>query len=112
MTMTTRTSQTTDTASESGLSAGERRSERIDLRVTPSEAAFIRQAAASRRQSVTEFLTAAAVQAASVAAEEERRVVLMNEVFDRLVDELDEPEQAIPALAELIRRPRRLRMPE
>lgn len=108
--MTTKTSLTTPSADT--LVAGERRSERLDIRVTPSEAAFIRQAAASRRQSVTEFLTSAAVAAAAVAPEEERRVVLMNEVFDRLADELEEPEQAIPALAELIRRPRRLRMPE
>lgn len=106
--MTTEASPTTTDT----LDAGERRSERIDLRVTPTEAALIRQAAASRRQSVTEFLTSAAVQAASGAAEEDRRVVLMNEVFDRLVDQLDEPAQLVPALAELIRRPRRLRMPK
>jgi len=110
MTMTTKTSSIGPAADT--LVAGERRSERLDLRVTPSEAAFIRQAAASQRQSVTEFLTSAAVAAATTAADQERRVVLMNEVFDRLVDELDEPEQAIPALAALIKRPRRLRMPE
>jgi uncharacterized protein (DUF1778 family) len=103
---------TADTHAVPDLVAGERRSERIDLRVTPSQAAFIRQAAASRRQTVTEFLTDAAVRAATAAAEEERRVVLMNEVFDRLADELDEPEEVIPTLAALIQRPRRLQMPK
>jgi uncharacterized protein (DUF1778 family) len=44
--------------------------------------------------------------------EDERRIVLMNEVFDRLVEEMEEPEQAIPALAQLIKRPRRVKLPE
>jgi uncharacterized protein (DUF1778 family) len=91
---------------------GERRSERLDLRVTPSEAAFIRQAAASRRQSVTEFLTEAAVAAAARAVQEDRRVVLMNEVFDRLVAELDEPAKVVPALAALLKRPRQVELPD
>ena len=93
--MTTRSDSQSMTAAYAAV-PGERRSERLDLRVTPTEASFIRQAAASRRQSVTEFLTAAA----------------MNEVFDRLVDEMDGPEEVVPALANLIRRPRRLKLPE
>jgi uncharacterized protein (DUF1778 family) len=91
---------------------GERRSRRLDLRVTPTEEALIRQAAAGRRQTVTEFLVEAALTAADRAIQDDRRIVLMNEVFDRLVDELDEPEQAIPALAQLINRPRRLKLPD
>ena len=78
---------------------GEHRSERLDLRVTPTEASFIRQTAASRRQSVTEFLTSAAIQVAERAIEQDRRVVLMNEVFDRLVDEMDGPEEVVPMLS-------------
>ncbi len=38
--------------------------------------------------------------------------MLMNEVFDRLVDEINAPEEVVPALANLIRRPRRLKLPE
>jgi uncharacterized protein (DUF1778 family) len=91
---------------------GERRSRRLDLRVTPSEEALIRQAAAGRRQSVTEFLVDAALTAADRAIQDDRRIVLMNEVFDRLVDELDEPAQVIPALAQLIKRPRHLKLPD
>jgi uncharacterized protein (DUF1778 family) len=91
---------------------GERRSRRLDLRVTPTEEALIRQAATGRRQSVTEFLVEAALTAADRAIQDDRRIVLMNEVFDRLVDELDEPEQVIPALAQLIKRPRRLQLPD
>ena len=91
---------------------GERRTERFDLRVTPSEAAFIRQAAASRRQSVTEFLTNGAVQAATQAVEEDRRIVLMNEVFDRLAEEMEGSDEVVPALANLVRRPRRFKLPE
>ena len=91
---------------------GEHRTERFDLRVTPSEAAFIRQAAASTRQSVTEFLTNGAVQAAAQAIEEDRRIVLMNEVFDRLAEEMEGSDEIVPALANLIRRPRRFKLPE
>ena len=91
---------------------GEHRTERFDLRVTPSEAAFIRQAAASRRQSVTEFLTNGAVQAAAQAVEEDRRIVLMNEVFDRLAEEMEGSDEVVPALANLVRRPRRFKLPE
>ena len=109
--MTARSDNRSMTVELSGV-PGERRSERFDLRVTPSEAAFIRQAAASRRQSVTEFLTGATVQAATQAVDEDRRVVLMNEVFDRLVDELGSPEQVVPALANLVKRPRRLKLPD
>ena len=90
----------------------ERRSRRLDLRLTPTEEALIRQAAAGRRQSVTEFLVEAALAAADQALPDDRRIVLMNKVFDRLVDELDGPEQAIPALAQLIKRPRRFQLPE
>jgi len=109
--MTTRSDSQSMTAANPAV-LGERRSERLDLRVTPTEASFIRQAAASRRQSVTEFLTSAAIQAAERAIEQDRRVVLMNEVFDRLVDEMDGLEEVVPALANLIKRPRRLKLPE
>jgi uncharacterized protein (DUF1778 family) len=102
-------SQTSTTSSADPL---ERRTERIDLRVTATEAAFIRQAAASQRQTVTEFLVEAATSRAEQTQQEQQRIVLMNEVFDRLVQELDQPEQTIPQLAALIRRPRRAHMPE
>lgn len=104
---------TRDTATEPVATAGdERRSRRLDVRVTPTEEALIRQAAARRRQSVTEFLVDAALNTAERTIDDERRTVLMNEVFDRLVDEMEEPGQAIPALAQLINRPRRLKLPE
>lgn len=61
---------------------------------------------------MTEFLVAAAAAAADRAIQDKRRIVLMNEVFDRLVGEFDEPEQVIPALAQLMKRPRRLTLPE
>jgi uncharacterized protein (DUF1778 family) len=61
---------------------------------------------------MTEFLVEAALTAADHAIQDDRRIVLMNEVFDRLVEEFDEPEQAIPALAQLIKRPRRLKLPD
>lgn len=105
---------TRDTATEPITTAGaaERRSRRLDLRVTPTEEAMIRQAAGHRRQSVTEFLIEAALGAAQRSVDDQRRIVLMNEVFDRLVDEMDEPGQVIPALAQLIKRPRRLKLPD
>jgi len=109
--MTTRTANQAMTASYRAV-PGEHRTKRFDLRVTPSEAAFIRQAAASRRQSVTEFLTNGAIEAAAQAIEEDRRIVLMNEVFDRLVEEAEGPDEVVPALVNLIRRPRRFKLPE
>jgi uncharacterized protein (DUF1778 family) len=99
-------------ASDVGPGGGEQRSERLNLRVTPTEAAEIRQAAEARRQSVTEFLVEAATAYAERAMTEDRRLVLMNEVFDRLVEEMDGPDQPVDALVELIKRPRRVQLPE
>src|SRR5512144_1295219 len=98
--------------SDVGPGAGEQRTERFNLRVTPTEAAKIRQAAEARRQSVTEFLVEAATAHAERAMTEDRRLVLMNEVFDRLVEEMDGPDHPVDALVELIKRPRRVQLPE
>jgi len=104
--------ETTNQATAAAASAEEPRSQRFNLRATPSQDAIIRQAAAARRMSVTDFMLEASLAEAQRALHEDRRLVLMNEVFDRLAEELDESDEPVQALVELIKRPRTLRMPE
>lgn len=88
------------------------KTERFNLRATADEAAIIRQAAAARRQSVTEFLIESALTAANHALSEDRRQVLANAVFDRIAEELAEEPKTIEALAALLKRPRKVQLPE
>lgn len=89
------------------------RSERFNLRATPAEAALVRQAAYSRRQSVTEFLLTAGLAEARVAVAENERLEVAAAVYDRLARELkDEPGEVVDALVEALKQPRRLQLPE
>ena len=89
------------------------RTERLGLRLTPDELAQIRQGAEARRMSVTAFIIEAALNSVEGAINEDRRTVVANAVFDRLVDEMEEPAQIIDSLARLLtERRRRVRLPE
>lgn len=90
----------------------QRRSERLNLRLTSEEAAIVRQAAAERKQSVTAFVVEAALAARDRALSEDRRLVLANAVFDCLVAEMSEDDEPIEALVQLLKRPRKLELPE
>lgn len=89
----------------------ERRTDRLNLRVTPTEGALIRQAS-ERYGSITKFLVESARKEADQGLYEDRRTILSNEVFDRLAERLADDEDTVEALVELIRRPRRVQMPE
>jgi uncharacterized protein (DUF1778 family) len=82
-------------------SAGQR-TERLGLRLTPDELAQIRQGAEARRMSITAFIIEAALSSVDRAISEDRRTVVANAVFDRLVDEMEEPAQVIDSLAKLL----------
>ncbi len=82
------------------------RSRRIDVRVTDTQDAEIREAAALAGQTVTAFLLSAAQDRARELLEERRHVVMSDRAFERLVAELDEPGQPVSELAELFALPR------
>jgi uncharacterized protein (DUF1778 family) len=84
----------------------ELRSERRQLRLTPREDALIRQAAQARRMSVTEFMVAAAVVEAERAIVEPRRLTVTEEVYNRLVQRLNEPAEVSEGLARLFADPK------
>ena len=78
------------------------RTERLGLRLTPDELAQIREGAEARGMSVTAFIIEAALNSVDRAITEDRRTVVANAIFDRLVDEMDEPAQVIDSLAKLL----------
>lgn len=78
------------------------RTERLGLRLTPDELAQIRQGAEARRMSVTAFIIEAALNSVERAITEDRRTVVANAIFDRLVNEMEEPAQVIDSLAKLL----------
>jgi|SRR5208337_523024 len=89
------------------------RTERLGLRLTPDELARIRLGAEARRMSVSAFMIDAALNTVDQAIAEDRRIVVANAVFDRIVDEMAEPDEIIDSLAELLKNRRgRIRLPK
>lgn len=82
------------------------RSRRIDVRVTDTQDAVIREAAALAGQTVTAFLLSAAEDRARALVDARRHQTMSTEAFARLTAQLDEPRGAVPELVELFERPR------
>jgi transcriptional regulator with XRE-family HTH domain len=85
--------------------------------ITQSRVAKIERASTDPRLStVQRYARAVGAQVTLVLDEEEAkgeppaRLVLSAEVFDRLAAKLDEPARPVPALIELMRRPRRVQL--
>ena len=63
--------------------------------------------------SVSAFMIDAALTTVDQAIAEDRRIVVANAVFDRIVDEMAEPEEIIDSLAKLLKNRRgRIRLPK
>ena len=63
--------------------------------------------------SVSAFMIDAALSSVDQAIAEDRRIVVANAVFDRIVDEMAEPEDFIDSLADLLKNRRgRVRLPK
>jgi uncharacterized protein (DUF1778 family) len=78
-----------------------RRTRRIDVRVTDAQDAVIREAADLAGETVTSFLLTAAEQRARELLDERRHLTMTNTAFRALTDALDEPGQPVPELVDL-----------
>lgn len=84
------------------MPAAEAKSERIEVRTTPSMKALLQRAASSSRKNVTEFLLEAGINAAEEALVD-RRMFRLDEVQWRAFqDALDRPVAKKPRLARLL----------
>lgn len=82
------------------------RTRRIDVRVTDTQDAAIREAAALAGETVTTFLLVAAEQRAERLLESRRHLVMSREAFDALSASLEEPAEVVPEFVELFELPR------
>lgn len=82
------------------------RSRRIDVRVTETQDALIREAAAVTGETVTGFLLGAAEQRARELLDERRHLVTSTQTFDAFAAALDAPAERVPELVELFELPR------
>ena len=78
--------------------SGMPRTERIEARVEPATAERIRFATTLRHTSVSRFMVEAAAEKAEQVIADASYTEVPSDYFDRLLDALDAPPQAIPAL--------------
>ena len=83
----------------------ETRSERIDVRATPSMKRLLQEAAQTANKSVSEFLLESALTAAAEALADRRLFVLDKDQWNAFVAALDAPPQSRPRLERLLREP-------
>lgn len=83
----------------------ETRSERIDVRATPSMKRLLQEAAQTANKSVSEFLLESALTAAAEALADRRLFVLDQEQWNAFMAALDAPPQPRPRLERLLREP-------
>lgn len=74
------------------------RTERIEARVAPETAEKIKEAAALSGSSTSAFIIDAAADRAERILRRQRETVVPSDYFDQLLEALDEPGQAKPAL--------------
>ena len=86
------------------MSAAESRSERVDLRMTPSVKRTLQLAAASRNKTLTEFLLDSGLTAATDALADGRIFQLDDEQWEAFQTALDNPPKDNPKLRQLLRR--------
>lgn len=83
--------------------ASEPRSERIDIRATPSAKRLLQHAAAVRAKTVSEFLLDCGLAAAAEALADRAHFLLDENAFQRFVERLDAPPAPSAALRRLMR---------
>jgi len=84
------------------MSAIEAKSERIEVRITPSLKALLQRAASSSHKNVTEFLLEAGINAAEEALMDRRLFRLDDERWQEFMDILDRPTVKKPRLRKLL----------
>ena len=88
------------------------KTERLNLRLTPSQDAVLRQAAASRGESTSDYVLRHAVEAAEADLADRRVFVVHDEAWDELQHLLSAPSSLPPAMTELLGTPSALEQPE
>lgn len=83
------------------------RTERIEARVTPAEAARLRYAANLERTSLSSFVVAAAVDQAEQVITSRSETVVPGDYFERLLEALEEPPRILPGLSQAVERAKR-----
>ncbi len=82
--------------------------ERLNLRLSASADALIREAADALGTSVTDYVTESAVQRAHMVLADQRHFTLDEATWDRFVASLERPGRVNDRLAALLRRPSQL----
>lgn len=83
----------------------EAKSERIDIRTTPSVKRALQEAAAARNKTVTEFVLDVALTEAAELRAQQQRFVLNDAEWQAFVAALDAPVKPRPRLEALLRTP-------
>jgi uncharacterized protein (DUF1778 family) len=86
-----------------------KRSQRINLRVEPEADELLREAARIEHKSLSAFLMESALERARQVLEADRRIVIPDDEFDRIFDELARPARVVEPLLELAERSARYR---
>lgn len=84
------------------MSAVEAKSERIELRTTPTTKALLHRASTFSHKNVTEFLLEAGIHAAEEALVDRRLFRLDDAEWQKFKDALDRPVQSKPRLEKLL----------
>jgi uncharacterized protein (DUF1778 family) len=85
------------------------RTERLEARVAPQEAATIRRAAALENVSASAFVVSSAVKRAEEVIASRQATAVSPDFFERLLRNLEKPGVVIPALARAAKRARKHR---
>lgn len=80
----------------------ETKSERLNLRVTPSDAQLISRAASELDMTVSEFVVSSSHDRAMDVIADRTRIVVSEEEYDRFVESLERPPRWNPRLAALM----------
>ena len=83
----------------------ERRSEKLDLRISPSAKARLQAAAAAMNRPVSEFVLESALVQADMALADRNEFLLDAATWQRFQDALDTPVRAMPRMKRLLSEP-------
>lgn len=83
------------------------RTERVETRVTPQEAARLRFAANLARTSLSSFVIGAAVERAEQVIASHSQTLVPGDYFDQLLEALDQTPHVLPGLSRAVQRAKR-----
>jgi uncharacterized protein (DUF1778 family) len=83
----------------------ESKTERIDVRLTPSAKRILQDAASARHTDLSEFILQSSLTEAEIALSRRTRFILEDEQWNKFVELLDQPVTEIPALRGLLTEP-------